>query len=546
MATREQAVSPRRYDLDALRAFAMFLGIVLHAALSFTPMTWYVRDTQQSGLLELLIDAIHGFRMPVFFVMSGFFTTLLWRKRGLTALLFHRFRRVFLPLLLGVVTIVPATNWISGRAVEDTIWTAAKNGQLDALEQHLENGADVNGVDPLYGLTPLIWAALFDQIEATDWLLHNEANVNGLSNYGTTPVHVAAFLGRSEIAQRLIEHGADVALTEGFTGLTVLELTEVDWDQTEKLAGMLKIELNEQQVKAERTKVAKLIAPFVVGEAREITSEEPENSIGKRYLDAVSHPLFSAQVFQHLWFLWHLCWLVAVFALCAGLVDWLKWKGPPQTLILSPIRFLYLIPLTMIPQWFMGRQVSSFDFGPDVSLGLIPLPHVLFFYALFFAFGALYYDCDDPAGKVGNGWRLGLPIGLFIVFPLGYEMSTGAFGFGQSILDPALHRPLTVALQAIYPWMMSFACMGLFRTFFARESSTIQYLSDSSYWLYLAHVPLIIGAQWLVRDWPLFAVVKFALICLVITGFLLWLYRTIVRYTWVGKLLNGPRVRPSQ
>ena len=143
-----------------------------------------------------------------------------------------------------------------------------------------------------------------------------------------------------------------------------------------------------------------------------------------------------------------------------------------------------------------------------------------------------------------GGW--GLPIGLFIVFPLGYEMSTGAFGVGQVILDPALHRPLTVALQAIYPWMMSFAFMGLFRTLFTRESSTIQYLSDSSYWLYLAHVPLIIGLQWLMRDWPLFAAVKFALICLVVTGFLLWLYRTIVRYTWVGKLLNGPRVRPSQ
>ena len=26
----------RRHDLDALRAFAMFLGVLLHAALSFT------------------------------------------------------------------------------------------------------------------------------------------------------------------------------------------------------------------------------------------------------------------------------------------------------------------------------------------------------------------------------------------------------------------------------------------------------------------------------------------------------------------------------
>ena len=538
--------SPRRYDLDALRAFAMFLGIVLHAALSFTSMIWYVRDVQQSGFLELLIEAIHGFRMPVFFVMSGFFTTLLWRKRGLTALLFHRFRRVFLPLLLGVATIVPATSWISGRAMEDTIWSAAKNGQLDALERHLKNGADIDGADPLFGQTPLIWAALLGQIEAMDWLLHNGANVNGRSNYGSAPVHIATFLGRSEIAQRLIEHGADITLTEGLTGLTVIELTEMDWEQTEKLAGLARIELDEQQVKAGRAKIAALIAPFGIGEARRIINEKPEKSIGKRYLDAVSHPLFSAQVFQHLWFLWHLCWLVVFFALCAGLADWLKWKGPPQTLILSPLRFLYLIPLTMIPQWFMGRQVSSFDFGPDVSLGLIPVPHVLFFYALFFAFGALYYDCDDPAGKVGNGWRLGLPIGLFIVFPLGLELSTGAFGFGHVILDPALHRPLTVALQAIYAWMMSFAFMGLFRTFFARESSAIRYLSDSSYWLYLAHVPLVIGLQWLMRDWPLFAAVKFVLICLVVTGVLLWLYRTVVRYTWVGKLLNGPRVRPSQ
>ena len=94
--------------------------------------------------------------------------------------------------------------------------------------------------------------------------------------------------------------------------------------------------------------------------------------------------------------------------------------------------------------------------------------------------------------------------------------------------------------------MMSFAFMGLFRTFFARESSAIRYLSDSSYWLYLAHVPLVIGLQWLGRDWPIFSAIKFALIGLVISGILLLSYQTLVRYTWVGKLLNGPRVRPSQ
>jgi peptidoglycan/LPS O-acetylase OafA/YrhL len=39
--------SPRRHDLDALRAVAMLLGIVLHAALAFAPLEWIVKDSQQ-------------------------------------------------------------------------------------------------------------------------------------------------------------------------------------------------------------------------------------------------------------------------------------------------------------------------------------------------------------------------------------------------------------------------------------------------------------------------------------------------------------------
>ena len=40
--------------------------------------------------------------------------------------------------------------------------------------------------------------------------------------------------------------------------------------------------------------------------------------------------------------------------------------------------------------------------------------------------------------------------------------------------------------------------------------------------------------------------VKFALICVVITGFLLLCYQGFVRYTPLGTLLNGKRTRPGQ
>ena len=257
----------------------------------------------------------------------------------------------------------------------------------------------------------------------------------------------------------------------------------------------------------------------------------------------MASPIFSVPLFHHLWFLWFLCWLVLVFALYARLADWLQWQGPPKWLVLSPIRFLYLIPLTMIPQSLMGLVVPSF--GPDTSLGLLPMPHILLYYALFFFFGALYFDCDDPDGRVGKWWWLALPVGLFIVFPFGLEFSTGAFRFRQEIFDPAMARTAAVALQVIYAWMMTFGCIGLFRKLCTRENNTIRYVSDSSYWLYVAHVPLIIGAQLAVRDWPLASGVKYFLVLLAVTGFLLLIYQFLVRYTWLGRLLNGPRVRPT-
>lgn len=64
----------------------MLLGTVLHAALSFSTIPWTVKDSQQGEFYNLLFAAIHGFRMPLFFMLSGFFTAMLWRKRGLGAL----------------------------------------------------------------------------------------------------------------------------------------------------------------------------------------------------------------------------------------------------------------------------------------------------------------------------------------------------------------------------------------------------------------------------------------------------------------------------
>ena len=143
------APRPRRSDLDALRAAAMLLGILLHAGLSFVPFPWPVQDERQSGFYWFLFAAIHGFRMPVFFLLSGFFTAMLWRRRGMKSMLTHRFRRVLLPFLLGLVTIVPAVNWISGRAVASGFEAnAGKGRERQHLERRPERGPRRHGTAP--------------------------------------------------------------------------------------------------------------------------------------------------------------------------------------------------------------------------------------------------------------------------------------------------------------------------------------------------------------------------------------------------------------
>src|SRR5438309_10532055 len=101
---------PDRYHaLDTLRAFAMFLGIALHAGLSFTTTRvpfWPVYDNDTFILADVFLIAVHDFRMQLFFLLAGFFGCLLYQRYGLLGMLRHRVCRVLVPLALGVAFIV--------------------------------------------------------------------------------------------------------------------------------------------------------------------------------------------------------------------------------------------------------------------------------------------------------------------------------------------------------------------------------------------------------------------------------------------------------
>ena len=67
---------PSRYNgLDALRGTAMLLGSVLHAALPYMPgvEAFWPTDRDSSRLIHAIFEFIHIWRMPLLFILTGFF-----------------------------------------------------------------------------------------------------------------------------------------------------------------------------------------------------------------------------------------------------------------------------------------------------------------------------------------------------------------------------------------------------------------------------------------------------------------------------------------
>lgn len=112
--------SPRFHALDAVRGFALLLGVVFHAALSFMPGwppgLWAMSDNSPSQLLSDIAFVTHVFRMSVFFFIAGFFARLMHRKLGTGGFSRNRALRIGVPLVAGWVILYPAIQaiWIAG------------------------------------------------------------------------------------------------------------------------------------------------------------------------------------------------------------------------------------------------------------------------------------------------------------------------------------------------------------------------------------------------------------------------------------------------
>jgi len=246
----------------------------------------------------------------------------------------------------------------------------------------------------------------------------------------------------------------------------------------------------------------------------------------------------------HLWFLYILVLLYAGWlALRAPVVVLDRGGGlrrladhlvAPLTGWVGPV--LLAVPVAAVmasdPKWLPWFGVRT----PDT--GLIPNLQALTTYGLAFGVGWMAHRAPQTLER----WRARWPATLALaaattaacLWLIGPEPRVTPFEAGEAALPYA-------GAYAVALWSWTFGLIGLGLAAFSRRSAVRRWIADSSYWVYIAHLPLVMALQvWIAPlAWP--AWVKFPLVLTAALALLFGSYQLLVRHSFVGALLNGRR-----
>jgi len=249
----------------------------------------------------------------------------------------------------------------------------------------------------------------------------------------------------------------------------------------------------------------------------------------------------------HLWFLYVLMLLYAAALPVRGLVRSTLDTGGRlragmdvglRAVVRGPwAAFVLSVPLAIAffsSTWRLWNGIPT----PDESL--IPnLPAAVAF-SVAFLVGWLLHRQAALLPSIERQWavQLGLASALTVVclWIVGVMRSTET---AASDLRTAVYG----LLYAAAGWAWTLALIGIALRFFAAASPVRRYVSDASYWIYLAHYPVLIALQAAMKDLPFHWSVKFPAQLIVSLAFLFATYHWLVRFTFVGAVLNGTRAR---
>ena len=427
----------RIHALDHLRAVAMLLGIVLHGVIAHqttVSYVWPIQDPSRHVLADWIYHIIHSFRMPLFFILSGYLSRGVFYRVGAEEFMKRRWSRLGVPLLIGIFTLSPI----------------------------------------------------------------NEA----MQSYG-----------------------------DSIAGPPSMELDNLDqWMEREKLSSKRPIEMGEPT--------------------------------GRHsmwfYLKRSFSKIWKNTQLGHMWFLYYLIFFFLTIPRMASWVEkklgkeWFqrlddfnrvsirsRWIGLPLAILIFPILFVQF----NVYNWGLGTPLSIFLPFPFFLIGCLELNMVLI-YGMFFSAGWILDRHPNALMTMSDRYRFNLFLGC-----IGALIS---FGLEQKFLLQVDHPFRWLAKSAalfIYAWgsvSLSLGLIGFFIKKFPRENKIWRYISDASYWIYLAHLPVVFFLQAKLAPFPWPWYFKLLVTCMVTFAILTATYQIAVRHTIIGRILSGKKRNPRK
>lgn len=207
----------RIHSLDSLRAIMMLLGLVIHSAITYglyEGYHWPIKDPVSTGFfMDYIVFFIHAFRMPIFFVVAGFFGAMLFFERGHKRMLKNRIDRILYPFIVFIIILAPTIKFAASYAT-----SVFENGK-DPLSSAVEPFKALGGWIPestshlwfLYYLLMITIASyflglLFNQFKgftdlttkAFNWVLQRP--IVKLTIFSSLTVVLLTFMGSSWVA----------------------------------------------------------------------------------------------------------------------------------------------------------------------------------------------------------------------------------------------------------------------------------------------------------------------------------------------------------
>ncbi|MDX1951956.1 MAG: acyltransferase family protein [Verrucomicrobiota bacterium] len=532
-------ITTRYFALDAVRAVAMLLGVVYHAILFGGGMMGTFGGGKEDFTTGLM-SWIHSFRMPLFFLISGFFSHLILVRYGVKAYLLKRWWRIGMPFLIALFVLAGIRGMRSQQGFSG-------NGPMPVRDMRAGNvqTAPPEGTGPqMRPGGPPPGSMLMGEGEMPKpppgfmppFLAQFDTDKNGEFSDAEW----------KEAQLKLKEQFRDNSRVAGPNGREPVPgglpqpMTQVPLGPPQGPAG------------------------FPGGMPRDGTP--PMNPpgggpefIGIGFPGAEGHPIAerifgsSASNFslQHLWFLWYLMLFATVAPFAARLIkrifksvgrDRLKGLDKKIWWGVWPL----LVALIVVPGMYIsGTAPGQPPSGMMTIFGIFP--DVLFRFdkdwVYFFTYFMVGWWLFTQASQLEALARWWLPV--FCVGLVAYFISEKAFSpvapFGASNVGTA-EKIFRHWLFAMAVCCISAGFIGFFQKFLNRPTRITRYLADTAFWIYLVHQDLLnfVVLDW-IRPWGLPSFAQMLVATTITVGIALISFEILVRKTPLTNLFGPPK-----